>query len=138
MAERQKLMAEKTYRAKRLAPEQPIVVEGKTIGSSMVYNLATQNVSRSGMLLGSRKFKRIPFTTNTLLELTIDVKSRVLAEPLTCLGKVVRVEDGDKTDGGPAFGIQIIGVDDCLSPGRWAATVEAMENSDPLALPKAA
>ena len=137
MQEREKLITERHYSARRLKPKQAMVVAGKTIGTSMTYNLAMQNVSRSGLLLGGGNYKSIPFTTNTLLELTIDTKSRVLAEPLNCLGKVVRIEDNAESEEGPAFGIQIIGVDDSPNPELWVETVRAMENADPLTLPKA-
>lgn len=97
------------------APRVPIdlVVESKTIGTPFAYALATEDVSRSGLLLVWDRDIKVPFNVNTLLELKIDPKGSCLDRPVSCLGKVVRRETGshgDKTYSA-RLGIQIVQID---------------------------
>ena len=99
-------------RAPRFDVGQSLLVASKTIGTAVAYNLATQNISKSGMLLSWEHSTPVPFSENTILELTIDPELSFLDEAVNCLGKVVRKEtsirDGQKTT---KFGIRIVQID---------------------------
>jgi len=113
-------------RAARYKPENSLVVSSKTIGTNLVFDLTTQNVSRSGMLLSWENGTPIPFIESTILELTIDPQSLFLEKPLSCLGKVVRKQK-NKKDGQShpdvTFGITIVQIDD-QDLGHWESCVE--------------
>lgn len=96
-------------RAKRINLAEGIVVESKTIGTILSYNMATENLSRTGMLLNPGRNKRLPFQVNTLLELTVDAPGALFERPVSCLGRIVRANDGDS--GEKRFGIHIVQID---------------------------
>jgi hypothetical protein len=111
-------------RARRIDVLNGMTVESRTLGAPMVFNLTPDNLSRTGILLGIGKYKKVPYQLNTILELTVDPRGAVFERPVQCLGKVVRVTTvGDET---PAFGVHIVQMDakDVIA---WETTVAAME-----------
>jgi hypothetical protein len=96
------------------APRVPVdlEVESRTIGSHASYNLYTQDISRSGLLLVWDRDVKMPFIVNTLIEMVIDPTSTCLDKPVTCLGKVVRRDaDGPEDRFHARLGIQIVQID---------------------------
>jgi hypothetical protein len=85
-------------RAKRIASDDGLVVESRTIGTEMVYNLETDNLSRTGFLLNTGAYRKVPFQVNTILEMKIDTRCKMFREPVTCLGKIVRLESEGMPD----------------------------------------
>lgn len=85
-------------RAKRIASDNGLVVESRTIGTEMVYNLETDNLSRTGFLLNTGAYRKVPFQVNTILEMKVDTRGKVFREPVSCLGKIVRLEAEDAPD----------------------------------------
>ena len=117
-------------RAKRIASESSLLVESRTIGTEMSYNLETENLSRTGFLLNSASYCKVPFQLNTILELRIDTKGRVLREPVQCLGKIVRVETAPEADIDGVrkrrYGIAIVQIEGSHVEA-WDKAVMAME-----------
>ena len=107
-----------------------LTVESKTLGSKVPYALNTVNISKSGLLLGKEEGAKVPFIVNTLLELTIDPDCSFLAEPVTCMAKVVRLETADELGKkvNAKFGVQIIQLenDDAVA---WEACLSNLEKS---------
>ena len=97
------------FRAKRLGVNDGVVVTSKTIGTTISYNLSTENLSRTGMLLHLGRNRRVPYLINTILELTVDAGSEVFERPVSCLGKIVRVDTTDP--GQPRYGVHIVQID---------------------------
>jgi len=99
------------------APRVPfdLTVDSKTIGTTFSYQLYTEDVSRSGLLLVWDRDSSMPFNVNTILELTIDPQGDYLGKPLTCLGKVVRrdIDKGadQRTHLATRLGVQIVQID---------------------------
>jgi hypothetical protein len=111
-------------RAKRIGVGKTLKVEARTIGTPMTYVLATENVSRSGLLLHIGNNRKVPYRVNTLVELTVDRDSQFFDQPVALLGKIVRVaQDGDQR---PQFGVHIIQLDgDDLT--AWEKGVTSLE-----------
>lgn len=105
-----------------------LVVESKTLGTSAAYSMATEDVSRSGLLLVWERDSKMPFIVNTLIEMTIDPKGSCLSKPVSCLGKVVRrdTESDGLTGHHARFGVQIVQID----PGdqqNWESCLNELE-----------
>ena len=92
-------------RAKRIATPM-LHVESRTLGSPMTYNLAMQNASRTGLLLEVGGHQNVPFQVNTIVELTLDPGKDVLASPVVCLAKIVRILR--QRDSENRFGVHIL------------------------------
>jgi hypothetical protein len=110
-----------------------LIVESKTIGTNMVYNLSPHNFSRTGMLLSSGKYKKVPFKVNTLIEMVIDTHGVLFENPIQVLGKVVRLEDGEALRSGSdheqvRFGVQILQMENG-STDQWEARMEMFESA---------
>lgn len=107
-----------------------LTVESKTLGSKVPYSLNTVNISKTGLLLGKEEGAKVPFIVNTLLELTIDPTCSFLAEPVSCLAKVVRLETIDEMGKivNGKFGVQIIQLenDDAVT---WESCLSNLEKS---------
>jgi hypothetical protein len=92
----------------------------------MHYNMKTENLSRTGLLISKGNYKAVPFSVNTLLEMTIDPDCKVFEEPVRCLGKVVRRDHSSVGN----FGVQIIQIE-----GRdardWELNMSRLESGDP-------
>lgn len=115
---------ESRVRAQRMDVDGSMVVDSKTLGTSITYRLTTRNVSKSGMLLSWNNDSHVPFIVNTLIEMTIDPGARWLSQPVPCLGKVVRREEGGSA--GASFGIRIIQIDNS-DLEAWEACVGSLE-----------
>lgn len=106
-----------------------LVVESKTLGTSAAYAMATEDVSRSGLLLIWDRDVRMPFNVNTLIEMTIDPKGTCLSKPVSCLGKVVRRDY--EHDGGAGhharFGVQIVQIDPS-DQQNWESCLNELES----------
>jgi hypothetical protein len=112
------------------APRVPIdlEVESRTIGTTAAYSFATEDISRSGLLLVWERDARMPFIVNTLLEMTIDPKGSCLSNPVTCLGKVVRRE-GNAAEGqgnSARLGVQIVQIDNS-DLVAWESCISELE-----------
>jgi len=94
-------------RSPRFLPGQELIVNSKTIGTSLSYKLKTEDVSETGLLLCWEYETQVPFLQNTLVEMEIDPTGAWLDEPLLCVGKVVR-KFGEV---GTKFGIVIVQMD---------------------------
>lgn len=106
-----------------------LIVESKTMGTNMVYNLSPRNFSRTGMLLSSGRYKKLPFKVNTLLEMTIDTRGVLFAKPVQVLGKVVRLENGSGEESEHVrFGVQILQMENDAMD-RWEDRMTALEAS---------
>lgn len=118
---------DRLVRARRLDVLKGVVVESKTIGTSMSYPMETENLSRTGLLLNvARNSKlKVPFRVNTIIEMTVDPDTALFERPISCLGKVVRLADEDGAEG-PSYGVHIVQID-----GRdldvWERCVGALE-----------
>lgn len=95
-------------RAKRVSLTGDLLVESKTIGTILSYDLITDNVSRTGMLLTLGRNKNVPFQVNTLIEMTVDGGAQLFERPVSCLGKVVRLDTNEME---PRFGVRIVQID---------------------------
>lgn len=107
---------------------QGMKVVSKTIGTPLNYNLQTENLSRTGLLISKGNYKDIPFAINTLLEMTIDPDCQVFENPVRCLGKVVRTLD---TGAAPQnsreqFGVQIIQIEG-RDASDWESNIDRLE-----------
>lgn len=131
---RTKSMNEDQQPARRIVKEtfglDNLIVESKTIGTSMVYNLSPRNFSRSGMLLSSGKYKKLPFKVNTLLEMTIDTRGVLFDRPISVLGKVVRLEDGSGVQGvgdeQVRYGVHLLQMESDIKD-QWDAQMASLE-----------
>ncbi len=117
-------------RAKRIGLLTNVVVESRTLGAPMVYNLDTENLSRTGILLHAGKNKKVPYRVNTILELTVDPRGSVFERPVSCLGKIVRV--GQDEASRPLYGVHIVQMD-VKDVAAWEATVAILEAQDQVA-----
>jgi hypothetical protein len=111
------------------APRVPMDLEvaSRTIGTDAAYQLYTEDISRSGLLLVWDRDIKMPFIVNTLLELTIDPKGTCLDRPVTCLGKVVRREaDPESGSFSARLGIQIVQIDN-TDLVEWEGCVNELE-----------
>lgn len=116
-------------RAARYKLDKQLIVSSKTLGTDLAYDLTTENISRTGLLLCWAHSLPIPFIETTILEMTIDPDSVWLAKPLSCLGKIVRKtvdEDASKRD--VAFGINIVQIDE-RDLQQWEACVAELAAS---------
>jgi hypothetical protein len=68
-------------------------VHANTFGVPLHYSLQTVNISKSGILTGSKR--KLPFCVNTLVELRIDPNGKKLENVVTCVGKIVRFASED-------------------------------------------
>lgn len=66
-----------------------ISLSARTFGLREGYDLMTLDISKSGLLTVSKN--HLPFQINTLLEITIDPLSKVFKQPISCIGKVIRI-----------------------------------------------
>jgi hypothetical protein len=97
-------------RAKRIPLQGGLSVESKTLGTMLSYDMATQNVSRTGMLLTLGRSKKVPFQVNTLIEMLVDGDAELFERPVSCLGKVVRLEKAeDEVEA--KYGVHIVQID---------------------------
>lgn len=111
-------------RADRVPPPGPCIVETKTIGTSLSYNLPLENFSRTGFLLNSGPYLRIPFQINTILELKVDPRGSVFEQPFHLLAKIVRlIKDQENL---AQYGVQILQVDSKDSY-HWQKTIDQFE-----------
>lgn len=94
--------SEAESRAKRIDALAGTIVESKTLGTDFSFHLEAANASRTGLLVNTGRYKRIPFGPRTLVELKIDPDKRYLDEPVKCLGKIVRREGEDR------YGIEFV------------------------------
>lgn len=117
---------ESRVRAKRigLVQEEGLVVESKTLGSTLAFNLPTENLSRTGLLLNGGRYKAVPFIVNTLLEMTVDPRGKMLERPVTCIGKIVRIDS--ETSDAIRYGVQIVQME-TKDEDLWMRCVLAME-----------
>jgi len=67
--------------------------EVSTFGSQDFHKLYSLNISCSGALLSG--FYTVPFSTKSLLEITIDPKMVRLSEPIRSIAKIARIAKGD-------------------------------------------
>lgn len=74
--------------------EHGMFVRSQTIGCRTFYAMRSENISRSGLLLTWDSKYRSPFREKTILELRIDCEGNLFDQPVECLAKVVRIEDG--------------------------------------------
>ena len=111
-------------RAKRIEALTEVVVESKTLGTTMSYVLEADNLSRTGMLLNVGKNVRVPFLVNTLLELTVDTRGALFEKPVECLGKIVRLDRDDESKA--QYGVHIVQID-TRELEAWERTVERLE-----------
>jgi hypothetical protein len=118
-------------RAKRIGALDEVVVESKTLGTTMSYVLEADNLSRTGMLLNIGRNVKVPFLVNTLLELTVDTRGTLFERPVQCLGKIVRLDRAD--DERAQFGVHIVQID-TRELETWEKVVERLETT---ALPAA-
>ena len=125
-------MGDQKVRAKRIDVQRSLIVESRTIGAPMVFALPTENLSRTGLLLAGSTRYRMPFQVNTLLEMTIDTTGSLLDQPLSCLGKIVRVVEKDQKR--EFFGVQIIHMD-TKEQLAWDKAVAQLETGDMELLP---
>jgi hypothetical protein len=98
-------------RAPRYDVNNELVVSSKTIGTDCAYTMTVGNISRSGMLLNWNQALKIPFLENTILDLVIDPKQKILNTPVSCLAKVVRKNVVTGTDTYVQFGVRIVQID---------------------------
>ena len=115
---------ESRVRSPRTGVDNSLVVDSKTLGTSINYRLTTKNVSKSGLLLSWNNDSHVPFIVNTLIEMTIDPGSRWLSRPVPCLGKVVRREEIGAA--GANFGIRIVQIDNS-DLEAWEACIISLE-----------
>ena len=117
-----KLESTDQVRAPRFTTNGGLLVKSKTIGTMLAYQLSTDDISSSGMLLSWDHNATIPFRENTLLELEIDPQGSWLGKPLYCMGKVARrfvADEESKTK----FGISIVQMDgDCMN--KWENCIQ--------------
>lgn len=111
-------------RAKRIEALHEVVVESKTLGTTMSYVLEADNLSRTGMLLNVGKNVKVPYLINTLLELTVDTRGTLFEKPVECLGKIVRL--GRDDDSRPQYGVHIVQID-AHELEAWERAVERLE-----------
>lgn len=136
MLSRQKKVQEgsgdQKVRAKRIDVKRSVMVESRTIGAPMVFSLATENLSRTGLLLAGANGYKIPYQLNTLVEMSIDTTGQLLHNPIACLGKVVRIIGRDqKRD---YFGVQIVHMDS-KEQISWEKAVAQLEAAEARLLP---
>jgi hypothetical protein len=117
-------------RAERAPPPGPCVVETKTIGTTLAYNLPLENFSRTGFLLSSGPYLRIPFQINTILELNVDPRGTVFEQPFQFLAKIVRLNK--KTTNVSHYGVQILQVDS-KDAHHWQKALDRIEGRKPTA-----
>jgi len=116
-------------RATRLIPQHPCFVETKTIGTSLAFNLPLKNFSKTGLLLGTGTYQRIPFQVHTILELKVDLKGSTFDQPITLLGKIVRVcKDQGKTF---QLGLQLLSLDG-KDTAHWQKAMDTLEATIPI------
>lgn len=116
-------------RAPRVLVDGGVMVESKTMGTDVAYTLATENVSKSGLLLTWDATARVPFIVNTLIEMTIDPFCRFLDHPVACIGKVVRRDElaaASASDRQTRLGIRIVQIEN-EDMGLWENCVTRLE-----------
>lgn len=111
-------------RAVRLFPSGPCIVETKTIGTNLAFNLPLENFSRTGLLLSTGPYQRVPFQVNTILELKVDPKGATFNQPFTFLAKIVRLrrEQGKVLQ----YGLQLLSLE-IKDTFQWHRTIDEME-----------
>lgn len=114
-------------RANRLVPQGPCIVQAKTIGTTLAFNLPLENFSRTGLLLSSGPYQRLPFQVNTICELTVDPQNTTFEQPLTLLAKIVRLKkEGGKTS---HFGLQLLPLE-VKDSYQWHKNIDALERQE--------
>ena len=96
-------------RAKRIGMHGGLLVESKTIGAILSYDMSTDNVSRTGLLLTLGRARKVPFQVNTLIEMVVDGEGQVFERPVSCLGKVVRLVTTEENQ--LRYGVHIVQID---------------------------
>ncbi len=119
-----RLLQDEAPAAARFSPNDELIVESKTLGTSISYNLFAVNVSKSGFLLTWTRDTAVPFNVNTILEMRIDPYNEWFDRSVTCLGKVVRRDD--QTLKRPKFGVKIVQIDE-EEMGGWQQCLEYLE-----------
>lgn len=114
-----------SVRAPRFSLGHDLIVTARTIGTSLSYKLATDDVSKSGLLLSWDYNTKVPFIENTLIEMDVDVEGSWLQKPLHCIGKIVRHQpSGDVVK----FGVAIVQMDQ-KSFIQWDMCLREIEES---------
>lgn len=118
-------------RANRLKARGHLLVQAKTIGTPMSYVLSPENASATGVLIKGDKDRNLPFSVNTILEMSLypDAKS---SQRLPCLGKVVRKESEDGKV--VSYGVKIVQMDSEVAE-QWKEFVKQMEVKQGKTLP---
>ena len=112
-------------RANRIVPQTPCYVETKTIGTTLAFNLPLENFSRTGLLLSSGPYQRVPFQVNTICELKVDPQGTNFEQPLTLLAKIVRL----KKEVGKAsqYGFQLLPLE-IKDTIQWQKNMDVLES----------
>ena len=110
--------------ATRYLTNPTIGVLAKTFGSKSEFNLKTVDISKTGMLLESKKEDLVPFIRHTLLEIKMLEKGAWLEQPINCLGKVVRCykDQRDVARSLKFFGVEIVELEPRAQP-VWQETL---------------
>lgn len=90
-----------------------ITVQTKTFGSPITYKMSTVDASLSGLLILTTSPQNVPFSVNTILELTIGPQTGMIEKAISVVGKVVRRDDHmiNEHEGKAYLGIKIIDID---------------------------
>jgi len=101
-------------RTSRYALEDFLNVQASTLGSRDIYVLQSTDISRSGLFLSAANGEFLPFSNNTILELTVRPSPETDQRPLRFVGKVVRCvtsTQSQRKSGTVGIGIQIVEMD---------------------------
>jgi hypothetical protein len=118
-------------RPARVATPSELVVESRTLGGILSYAMATDDLTRSSMLLKPGPHRRPPFQVNTLVELMLDPGGTHLERPVACLGKVVKL--GADESGTPTYGVEIVQIE-TRDLAAWESYLHAVERERTKAL----
>ncbi len=99
-----------------------IVVDSKTLGTSLSYRMRTHAANKSRLVLSMGKSQKIPFIENTLLELTIDTESSWLDRPVQCIAKVLTRDDASDPHHAQ-FDVKIVQMEPTLMQ-KWYRSIE--------------
>ena len=111
-------------RAARFCTINQVKVHVRTFGSVGSFTMNSQNLSKSGLLLREHNGQPVPFSLNTIIEMTIDPESEWLEKSMPCVGKVVRRDDAGF---GQSYGVKLVEMDE-TSLANWINLVDELEH----------
>lgn len=119
-------------RENRVTLKSPLKVVMGSLGTEIRYNLVTKDISTSGFFLAFEKPGRFPFTSESIIEVWLELDDRTSIFFNGKMARIVLPSDDDATRTGPGIAVRIVQIernDDKLLKDFIRAAVQEMSDT---------